>query len=279
MKHFYYYYEWKDRPMPFPCLKRARYFCVNGPNQAAHYSVNLPFWVMDIAFNDEGTGWKSADRDEWESRAINELHLYPPGTRFETRHEAGAMRHSAFIQFTNGESCGLNDLYQNGRLVYKLHETPPKMIELMQKIAIIGHQRQESGFWEVQTLLFELISSLQQIAEERKNESDGTFSRNVDNFLRKNLSVRLTSAKLAGMMGISISQLNHRYQQETGSSPIRRQLEMRLEYAAGMVLNNNTLAEIADRLGFSSAFHLSRAFRKYFGVSPAEFRRRGGEAM
>jgi AraC-like DNA-binding protein len=273
MKHFYYYYEWKEREAVFPCLKRARYFRANGPRQEALYLVNLPEWVIDIAFSADGTAWRSEGADRWTVQQINELHIYPPHTCFETRYESGGLRHSAFVQFKNGDACGLRELFSAGQRVYILNDTPQEIIKLMQQIAITGYHRQEAGFWEAQTLLLELLARLHRIRGEQFEQS-ATFSRNVDNFLRRNLSIRLTSARLAGMLGVSVSQLNHRYLQETGISPIRRQLEMRLEYAGEMILNNNSLTEIAEKLGFSSPFHLSRAFKKHYGASPAEFRRR-----
>ncbi len=271
MKHFYYYYEWKERETTFPCLKRARYIRANGPRQETLYMVNLPEWVIDIAFSAEGTGWRQAGADRWGVQQINELHIYPPHTRFETRYEPGCLRHSAFVQFANGDACGLRELF-GGQDIYILNDAPQEIIKLIQQIAITGYHHQENGFWEAQTLLLELLTRLHRIRGQQF-EQNATFSRNVDNFLRRNLSVRLTSAKLAGMLGVSVSQLNHRYLQETGTSPIRRQLEMRLEYAGGMIMNNNNLMEIAEKLGFSSPFHLSRAFKKQYGVSPAEFRR------
>lgn len=51
--------------------------------------------------------------------------------------------------------------------------------------------------------------------------------------------------------------------------------ESRMEEAIRLVRDTNyTLAEIADRSGFSDQAHLSRAFRRGLGITPTEYRRR-----
>ena len=57
-------------------------------------------------------------------------------------------------------------------------------------------------------------------------------------------------------------------------TPCEYMLNRRLNLARQLLLTTNlTLARIAERCGFSSAFHLSKIFKKRCGVSPKQFRR------
>lgn len=53
-------------------------------------------------------------------------------------------------------------------------------------------------------------------------------------------------------------------------------MSQRMEYVKELLFDNElTLAEIADRVGFSSVAHLSRTFKKSLGVTISEFRNTG----
>lgn len=53
-------------------------------------------------------------------------------------------------------------------------------------------------------------------------------------------------------------------------------MSQRIEYVKELLFDNElTLAEIADRVGFSSVAHLSRTFKKSLGVTISEFRNTG----
>ena len=59
----------------------------------------------------------------------------------------------------------------------------------------------------------------------------------------------------------------------TGQAPKRFYDGLRLEYGRGLLrLGIHKVADVAERLGFSSPFHFSRAFKKHFGKPPSEFR-------
>ena len=53
-------------------------------------------------------------------------------------------------------------------------------------------------------------------------------------------------------------------------------MSQRIEYVKELLFDNElTLAEIADKVGFSSVAHLSRAFKKSQGLTISEFRNNG----
>ena len=58
-----------------------------------------------------------------------------------------------------------------------------------------------------------------------------------------------------------------------GCSPMEYAKRIRLnEAAAQFSLTDRLLKEVADHTGFANPFHLSREFKRRFGLSPKQYR-------
>jgi AraC-like DNA-binding protein len=82
-----------------------------------------------------------------------------------------------------------------------------------------------------------------------------------------------TIEDLAKEIGQSRSMLAQRFHHFVGIPPIQYLARWRLQLAAGLLSSSTaTLAEIADRVGYGSEAALSRAFKRWVGVSPSSWR-------
>lgn len=83
----------------------------------------------------------------------------------------------------------------------------------------------------------------------------------------------LSIADLADHAGLSERQLERLCAQQLGTSPSKFYLRLRLEGARSQLLaSTDSLEEIAEKSGFSSQAHFSRAFKSLWGVSPKTIR-------
>lgn len=81
--------------------------------------------------------------------------------------------------------------------------------------------------------------------------------------------------ELARAAGLSVSRLCQLFSRETGLSPRRYLESLRLRRACHFLRSTRkSIAEIASESGFSDPFYFSQRFRRTFGLSPSEFRRR-----
>lgn len=95
--------------------------------------------------------------------------------------------------------------------------------------------------------------------------------------LSERLSDTITMAELERVAAMSHVTLNLIFRAETGMTVFERLRMLRLEAAERMIRHTNrSFTEIAAKCGFSDASHLSNAFRKRFGVTASEWRRREG---
>jgi AraC-like DNA-binding protein len=63
------------------------------------------------------------------------------------------------------------------------------------------------------------------------------------------------------------------FAKEVGLSPHAYQLQVRVHRARSFILDGVPLADVAARTGFADLSHLSRNFKRFFGVSPGRYSR------
>lgn len=80
---------------------------------------------------------------------------------------------------------------------------------------------------------------------------------------------------LARELKVGYSQFRQVFKARTGVSPKRFQQELRIRRAQEFLANTDkSLEEVAELLGFSSSFHLSRQFKELTGIAPRHWRER-----
>jgi AraC-like DNA-binding protein len=79
--------------------------------------------------------------------------------------------------------------------------------------------------------------------------------------------------ELARELGVNYASFRRAFARRAGMAPRQYVMRLRLERAQRMIgATPLKLEAIAEQLGFSSAFHLSAAFKAHFGVSPTMWR-------
>ena len=95
----------------------------------------------------------------------------------------------------------------------------------------------------------------------------------VTNYVQHNLSKPIDVEALAESMFISRTHLAAKFKQETGMTLTDFILIEKIEEAKRLLrYSDKSLSLIADYLGFSSQSHFTRAFKKYSGKTPREYR-------
>jgi AraC-like DNA-binding protein len=85
---------------------------------------------------------------------------------------------------------------------------------------------------------------------------------------------RLSVERLARELNVSYSSFRQAFKAQTGVSPKQYQLQLRLQKAQDFLANTpKSIGEIAEILGFDSAFHLSKQFKDSVGLPPHEWRK------
>jgi transcriptional regulator GlxA family with amidase domain len=81
--------------------------------------------------------------------------------------------------------------------------------------------------------------------------------------------------QLARELHIGYSSFRQVFKAQTGLSPKQYQLQIRLQKAQDFLANTSkSVGEIAEILGFNTAYHLSNQFKKHVGLAPQIWRQR-----
>lgn len=96
----------------------------------------------------------------------------------------------------------------------------------------------------------------------------GTALAHIDAHLHEGLTV----AHLAELVGLSTSAFTRSFRELTGTSPYQYVKEARLHRARDLLLDGrHGVAEVGSRVGYASASHFIKEFRRRFGTTPGDF--------
>lgn len=108
---------------------------------------------------------------------------------------------------------------------------------------------------------------------DRRNPHQDAINKVVE-YMHENLGENISVAFMARQAGLSERRFRQVFRDITGKQPKEFYDTIRMNMAEGLILNTSMpLGDIAARPGYSSQFHFSREFKKFYGFSPAEFQR------
>ena len=108
---------------------------------------------------------------------------------------------------------------------------------------------------------------------------DPRIERTLD-FMQQHATRSIRIAELAQVAEMSASRLAHLFRAQLGISPLHWLENQRMERARDMLLmSGKPIAEIGIAIGMSNPVWFSRCFHRHTGVSPREFRKRGGDRL
>jgi len=98
----------------------------------------------------------------------------------------------------------------------------------------------------------------------------------IINYLNENYNKKISLEQLAHNMYLSPVYISKIFKEETGESPINYLIKIRLEKAKDILLKdvNSSIKNIANQVGYEDAYHFSKLFKKYYGISPLHYRKK-----
>lgn len=118
--------------------------------------------------------------------------------------------------------------------------------------------------------LFEAMSG--EVLQEGRAGSSSRTRRLQDRMLG-NLSVVPDLECLAESEGISPAHLVRSFHQQTGLPPLAWQMQQRIDYARRLLRTGQPIIDVALEAGFADQAHFTKAFVRFMGMTPGQFRR------
>lgn len=114
--------------------------------------------------------------------------------------------------------------------------------------------------------------------DQPRSENDIAFFRHARleqaiKLMEENVEVPLSIAELARLTGVSVRQMERRFQTALGCSPKAFYRALRLKRGRALVEQTNMpIADVAISLGFSSSSIFARLYAREYGITPARAR-------
>ena len=118
-----------------------------------------------------------------------------------------------------------------------------------------------------------LLRSRDRNAAIDEQEQPSVLAHRVRQYLDEHHNEQLTLREAAERLHISEYYLAHVFKQEFGIPPMQYVMKRRIGEAQELLMNTDLpIAEVADRLGYSSVCHFNAMFKKNVGLPPGKFR-------
>lgn len=94
-------------------------------------------------------------------------------------------------------------------------------------------------------------------------------------YLDAHYNEKISLDRIAQNMYLSPVYISKIFKEETGESPINYLIKIRLEKAKDMLSapKAESIKTIANDVGYEDAYHFSKLFKKYYGISPLHYRK------
>ncbi len=97
----------------------------------------------------------------------------------------------------------------------------------------------------------------------------------IINYMSENFEKKISLDQIAHNMYLSPVYVSKIFKEETGESPINYLIKIRLEKAKSILERGDggSIKSIANEVGYDDVYHFSKLFKKYYGVSPLNYKK------
>lgn len=237
-------------------------------------------WVLDLGHEDQRQRIENGTEF---LRAGGTAALYRPGLRYQEWQDEGRAHYESWVLFTlRGE---LERLFQAlvGSAGYCHFRDPDHLLtSQIQRISELLFQRRPGFALLAKAALLDLLGRLstaqllgpclREVRQAPNVSATDDLPTRVESYIRARISEPLRVADLARHVGLSVSAFAHAFPRQAGESPYRSILRLKIETAKRLLLDEGlTVKETASRLGYSTEFQFSRAFKRFEGTAPAPY--------
>lgn len=209
-----------------------------------------------------------------------ELYLMPAGIKASYSTISNHRFTKYFCHFTaNVSNINLFNLINMPPFV-RVRE-PEVVISLFEKLFAATETTGLAAILRVRSALLELLSIFIEYAGEQNmslvNAVIVEKLNPIIDYIHDHLSEKILIRNIAEMVNMHPTSFCKLFRKHLLLSPKRYIIMKRMESARDLLLATSlSLSEIADINGYNDAFHLSKSFKNYYGLSPSDYRKEIG---
>ncbi|MGE5376619.1 MAG: helix-turn-helix transcriptional regulator [Bacteroidota bacterium] len=197
-------------------------------------------------------------------RALREQHLVLPLNRVDEKDEVISARYRLIT------SCAA--------WVGMIFDQPlpyEQLLMILDQYTRRAHRT--SSIPELTNLIYDCIEAYAWLVRKYSTQHYTKPVRQVIQYIRNNITARITLESLAELTGLSRPYLSVLIKKETGRSLVELIDSYRIEEGKYLLLNTDySILQISELTGFKYQYHFSMRFKKYTGMTPTRYRQSEG---
>jgi len=211
-----------------------------------------------------------------QSVAPGSVLLLFPGVwhRYRPSADTGWIEHWIECQGDVFDAAARAGLIQPRRSVLKAGPAPD-LLDCFKRCHFLARSGALANQDLLSTLGLHILSLLGHLADSQRGAAKiiDEFVQRAHSLIAQRCQEPLDVRALASQLGVSYSYLRHSFKARVGVSPREHYLSTRMQKAQDLLTNTSkSIKEIAEILGFESAYHLSNQFKSRLGLSPKHWR-------
>ena len=249
---------------------------------------------LEIAMVLAGKGRYRID-DKLYEVSEGDLLIFNPGTRHQAVIIEGNETPSAefFIGASDFHIKGLArnclPLPREGCILHTGMELRQRLLRVCSAMEAENVSYRKGRYYMMKSYLVQLLLLIirEQYEPEEKHSGFSLESTNkkyvveqIMNYFEDHYSEKISLDRIAENMYLSPFYVSKLFKSETGSTPIRHLIDIRLSKARELLENGweGSIQEVAARVGYEDAYHFSKLFKKKYGLSPSQVRKKPGNS-
>ncbi|WP_165452777.1 AraC family transcriptional regulator [Paenibacillus thalictri] len=132
----------------------------------------------------------------------------------------------------------------------------------------------ESQYLQFISFMYGLFSQLAAASEQNKpTVNQLAWIQDSEKFMNLNYAEGITVQEVAKHVGLHRTHFSSMFSEKLGISPLQYLQRLRMRNGANLLTETDlSVTEIALSLGYPDLYSFTRAFRKYYGIAPTQFR-------
>lgn len=154
-----------------------------------------------------------------------------------------------------------------------------EMVKGIRNVTSFEDLKEDIIFSETLTKLTEvcnlMITRIEQWLQDRANSKYRREIQEIVDYIEQNLDKKISLHMIAGDVNLNESYLSRTFKQQTGKNLINFINEKKMDRAVELLQDPNIMIkEVAFQVGMEDQFYFNKVFKKFYGVSPSEFRKK-----